>query len=87
MYYRIWQTVSKFTKGSDRSEKSDKLPDKSGHELYAMMAYGELRRKLKIDPSRKLLELKFEELLKSQQTCIKFKGEIIKGNSDIKISI
>ena len=38
------------------------------------MAYGELRRKLKIDPNRKLLELKFEELLKTQQTCIKFKG-------------
>ena len=74
LYYRIWSTVSKYVQSSCFPEK---LTDKSGQELYAMMAYGELRRKLKVEPSnhRKILELKFGELMKTQQTCVKFKGQ------------
>ena len=75
LYYRIWSTVSKYVQSSCFPEK---LTDKSGQELYAMMAYGELRRKLKVEPSnhRKILELKFGELVKTQQTCVKFKGKL-----------
>ena len=75
LYYRIWSTVSKYVQSSCFPEK---LTDKSGQELYAMMAYGELRRKLKVEPSnhRKILELKFGELVKTQQTCVKFKGQL-----------
>lgn len=82
LYYRIWSTVSKYVQSSCFPEK---LTDKSGQELYAMMAYGELRRKLKVEPSnhRKILELKFGELVKTQQTCVKFKGKTVK----IKIAL
>ena len=52
-----------------------KLTDKTGQEMYAMMAYGELRRKLRTEPTKKMLEMKFEELIRSQQTCIKYKGK------------
>ena len=69
-YYLIWfQKVSKYVQSSCFPEK---LPDQ---ELYAMIAYGELRRKLKVEPSPEILELKFGELLKTQHTCVEFKGQ------------
>ena len=84
LYYRIWSTVSKYVQSSCFPEK---LTDKSGQELYAMMAYGELRRKLKVEPSnhRKILELKFGELVKTQQTCVKFKGQLKPATSRSKL--
>ena len=50
------------------------LTEKGAQELYAMVAYGEIRRRMKSEPNKKILEAKFEELLKTQQTQIKYKG-------------
>ena len=50
------------------------VTEKGTQELYAMMAYGEIRRRMKTEPNKKVLEAKLEELLKTQQTLIKHKG-------------
>ena len=52
------------------------LQEKGQQELYAMLSYGEILRRMKCEPNKKLLETKFEELLKTQQTSIKYKGEL-----------
>ena len=44
-------------------------------ELYAMLAFGEIRRRLKCEPNKKIIENKFEELLKTGNTIIKYKGK------------
>jgi len=75
-YYRIWSTVNKLYQASWFPPKL--TDDKTGQELYAMMAYGEFRRKLRTEPTKKMLEMKFEELIRTQQTCIKHKGRTIK---------
>jgi len=80
LYYRTWTTISKLINPEMFPEA---LQEKGQQELYAMLSYGEILRRMKCEPNKKLLETKFEELLKTQQTNIKYKGKSIK----VKISL
>ena len=62
------------------------LTEAGAQERYAMMAYGEIRRRLKSEPNKKVLEAKFEELLKTQQTLIKHKGNFLAQSSYLVIN-
>ena len=66
----------------DQKMFPDGITEKGAQEWYAMMAYGEIRRRMKSEPNKKVLEAKFEELLKTQQTLIKHKGNSLSPKVD-----